>query len=117
MPNCQLFLPLKRENKLKKCNQEGICSHKRRKFPPNGVIVKNKLADLILFHRKQSGLSQQELAELAGVGKNMVYELEGGKQSVRLENLLKVLQVLNIELDFQSPLREAFLKEYSDAER
>ncbi len=79
--------------------------------------MRNMLADLILFHRKQSGLTQQELAELAGVGKNMVYELENGKQSVRLENLLKVLQVLNIELDFQSPLRKVFLKEYSDADR
>lgn len=82
-----------------------------------GRFMRNRLADIILFHRKQSGLTQQELAELAGVGKNMVYELENGKQSVRLENLLKVLQVLNIELDFQSPLREAFLKEYSDADR
>ena len=79
--------------------------------------MRNRLADIILFHRKQSGLTQQELAELAGVGKNMVYELENGKQSVRMENLFKVLQVLNIELDFQSPLREAFLKEYSDADR
>lgn len=87
------------------------------KIPAKGVIMKNRFADIILFHRKQSGLTQQELAELAGVGKNMVYELEGGKQSVRLENLLKVLQVLNIELDFQSPLREAFLKDYSDAKR
>jgi len=75
------------------------------------------MAEIILFHRKQSGLTQQSLAELAGVGKNMVYELERGKQSVCLENLLKVLQVLNIELDFQSPLREAFLKEHADAER
>jgi HTH-type transcriptional regulator/antitoxin HipB len=79
--------------------------------------MRNRLADIILFHRKQSGLTQHELAELAGVGKNMIYELENRKQSVRLENLLKVLQVLNIELDFQSPLREAFLKEYSDADR
>ena len=70
-----------------------------------------KLQDVILSHRKQSGLTQQELAELAGVGKNMVYELEGGKQSVRLENLLKVLRVLNIELDFQSPLRGAFWRD------
>lgn len=72
-------------------------------------------ADIILFHRKRSGLTQQELAELAGVGKNMVHELESGHLSVRLENLLKVLQVLNIELDFQSPLREAFLQELNDA--
>ncbi len=76
----------------------------------------HQMAELILFHRKRSGLTQLELAEMAGVGKNMIYELENGKQSVRLDNLLKVLQVLNIELDFQSPLREKFLKEYSDAD-
>lgn len=79
--------------------------------------MRNILSDIILFHRKRSGLTQQELAELAGVGKNMIYELESGKQSVRLENLLKVLLVLNIELDFRSPLRDAFMKEHSDAER
>jgi HTH-type transcriptional regulator/antitoxin HipB len=79
--------------------------------------MQNSLANIIVFHRKQSGLTQQELAELAGVGKNMVYELESGKQGVRLQNLLKILHVLNIELDFRSPLREAFLKEYSDATR
>ena len=74
-----------------------------------------RLADIILFHRKRSGLSQQELAEMAGVGKNMIYELESGKEGVRLENLLKVLRVLNIELDFKSPLREAFFMEQGDA--
>lgn len=74
-----------------------------------------RLADIILFHRKRSGLSQQELAEMAGVGKNMIYELESGKEGVRLENLLKVLRVLNIELDFKSPLREAFFNEQGDA--
>lgn len=79
--------------------------------------MRNELADIIAFHRKQSGLTQQQLAELAGVGKNMVHELEGGKLSVRLENVLKVLQALNIELDFQSPLREAFLREQAHAKR
>lgn len=79
--------------------------------------MSHNLADIILFHRKRSGLTQHELADLAGVGKNMVYELESGKQGVRLENVLKVLQVLNIELDFRSPLRDAFLKENADAER
>ncbi|MBV5305340.1 MAG: helix-turn-helix transcriptional regulator [Desulfobulbaceae bacterium] len=78
--------------------------------------MQNSLASIILFHRKRSGLTQQKLAELAGVGKNLIYELENGKQSVRLENLLKVLRVLNIELDFHSPLRESFLRESPDAE-
>jgi y4mF family transcriptional regulator len=74
------------------------------------------LAELIRFHRKRSGLTQLELAEMAGVGKNLVYELENGKQSVSLDNLIKVLQVLNVDLDFQSPLRDSFLKEYTDAD-
>jgi HTH-type transcriptional regulator/antitoxin HipB len=78
--------------------------------------MKKQLANIILFHRNRSGLTQFELAELAGVGKNMVYELENGKQSVRLDNLIKVLRVLNINITFQSPLRESFLKEYPDAD-
>lgn len=78
--------------------------------------MRKQLASIILFHRRCSGLTQLELAEMAGVGKNMVYELENGKQSVRLDNLLKILQILNIELDFQSPLRERFLKEHPDAD-
>ena len=45
----------------------------------------------------------------------MVYEIENGKLSVRLDNVLKILQVLNIEFDFKSPLRDAFLAEYSNA--
>ena len=77
--------------------------------------MQDKLAEIILYHRKQSGLTQQELAQLAGVGKNTVYGLEKGQQNVRLENLLKVLQVLNIELDFKGPLCEAFMEEYSSA--
>lgn len=79
--------------------------------------MRYKLSDIILFHRKRSGLTQLELAELAGVGKNLVYGLENGQESVRLENLLKVFRVLNIELDFQSPLKEAFLKEQINADR
>ena len=78
--------------------------------------MRNQLANIILFHRKRSGLTQVELAEMAGVGKNMIYELENGKQSVQLDNLLRILQVLNIELTFQSPLHESFLKEYPDAD-
>lgn len=72
------------------------------------------IAKLIAYHRSRSGLSQQELATLAGVGKNLIYELEKGKQTVRLENLLKVLRVLNIEIDFHGPLMTAFSLEHGD---
>jgi y4mF family transcriptional regulator len=73
-------------------------------------------ANLIAYHRKRSGLSQQELAALAGVGKNLIYEVEKGKQTVRLDNLLRVLRVLNIEIDFRSPLMPAFLRDHPDAQ-
>ena len=74
------------------------------------------IAQLIAYHRQRSGLSQQQLAALAGVGKNLIYELEKGKQTVRLENLLSVLRVLNIELEFRSPLMTAFHRELADAQ-
>ena len=78
--------------------------------------MERQLSHIVRFHRKRSGLTQLELAEMAGVGKNLIYEMENGKLSLRLDNLLKVLQVLNIDLCFQSPLRESFLKEYPDAD-
>ncbi|HAU0573632.1 TPA: helix-turn-helix transcriptional regulator, partial [Legionella pneumophila] len=53
--------------------------------------------------RKKSGLSQQELAHLAGVGKTVIYDIEKGKESVRLNTLLKVLDVLNIQMKFETP--------------
>ena len=45
--------------------------------------MEKQLANIIRYHRKRSGLTQLELAEMSGVGKNMVYELENGKQSVQ----------------------------------
>jgi len=74
------------------------------------------IAQLIAYHRQRSGLSQQELAALAGVGKNLIYELEKGKQTVRLANLLSVLSVLNIEIDFRSPLMAAFHRDHANAQ-
>lgn len=59
---------------------------------------------MVRYFRKQSGLSQLQLAELAGVGKTVVFDIEKGKATVQLNSLLKVLDVLNIQLKFQTPL-------------
>lgn len=72
------------------------------------------LADIILYHRKQSGLSQAELATLAGVGKTVIYDIEHGKSTVQLDTLLKILKVLNIQTTFESPLMQDF-KDKNDA--
>lgn len=63
---------------------------------------------LVRFHRVQSKLSQTELADLAGVGKTVIYDIEKGKMTVRFETLMKVLRALNIKIIFASPLMSLF---------
>lgn len=65
-----------------------------------------KLAEIIREARKAAGLTQKELADHAGVAKNTVYDLEKGKMTVRYENILKVLDVLNIKTEYISPIGE-----------
>jgi HTH-type transcriptional regulator/antitoxin HipB len=62
------------------------------------------LHEIAKEHRRLSGLSQNELAKLAGVGKTVVFDLEHGKQSIRFDTLTKILTVLNISIRFDSPL-------------
>lgn len=44
--------------------------------------------------RKRLGLTQAELALAAGVGLRFIVELEGGKPTVRLEQVLRVVDAL-----------------------
>lgn len=63
---------------------------------------------IIRFHRKQAGLSQEELATLAGVGKTVVFDIENGKMSIRFSTLTKLFDALNIRLTFESQLMRLF---------
>lgn len=69
-----------------------------------------KMGLMIRFHRKMAGLSQARLAEFGGVGKTVIFDIEKGKPSVRFDTLLSVLKVLNISIDFQSPVMSLFEK-------
>jgi y4mF family transcriptional regulator len=66
------------------------------------------MSDIILFHRKQSGLTRNQLADLAGVGKTVIYDIEKGKETIQFSTLQKVLKALNIRIIFTSPLMEVF---------
>jgi transcriptional regulator with XRE-family HTH domain len=46
------------------------------------------------------------LANLAGVGKTVIYDIENGKETIRFSTLQKVLTALNIKITFTSPLME-----------
>lgn len=72
------------------------------------------IGKMVHFHRKRSGLSQAGLAKLAGLGKTVIFDIEKGKNSIRLDTLLKVLHVLNIRLDFSSPLMAKFYEEFNE---
>lgn len=62
------------------------------------------IGKIIYAHRKKSGLTQKQLADIAGIGKTVVYDIEKGKETVRLNTLLKILSALNIKIKFDSPL-------------
>ena len=61
------------------------------------------LATVIKKHRKAAGLSQLQLAEMAGVGKTVVFDVEKGKETIQLDTLRKIMAVLNIKVQFTSP--------------
>ena len=56
------------------------------------------LGEIVRQARKALRLTQPQLALAAGVGVRFIVDLEAGKPTVRLENILRVLQALGITL-------------------
>jgi HTH-type transcriptional regulator/antitoxin HipB len=59
---------------------------------------RGSLAAVAAARRQELGLTQIELAELAGVSARFVHNLEAGHAEVGLERLLAVLQTLGLHL-------------------
>lgn len=76
--------------------------------------MNTELQEAIKSHRRLSGLTQSELAKLAGVGKTVIFDLEHGKETVQLDTLKKVLTALNIKLVLQSPVLDRAKKAIPD---
>ncbi len=75
----------------------------------------DRIGRAVRFHRKKSGLSQLELANLAGVGKTVIFDVEKGKNTVRFSTLAKIFRVLNLRIRLESPLMDQF-EETADEE-
>lgn len=56
------------------------------------------LGTAIRARRVALALTQQDLAELAGVATRTVHEIERGKPSIRLSGVIAVLDALGLEL-------------------
>ena len=65
---------------------EAPCS----KMEQIGIIIRER--------RKELGINQQELANLAGVGINSLVAIERGKGNPSLKTLLRILEVLGLEI-------------------
>jgi len=57
-----------------------------------------QLGEVIRRRRRELGLTQTQVAEVANTNLRFVSELERGKPTARLENVLRVLATLGIEL-------------------
>lgn len=57
-----------------------------------------QLGDAIRVARKQLALTQPQLALAAGVGVRFIVDLEAGKPTVRLEQVLHVIEALGGEI-------------------
>lgn len=64
----------------------------------NSIQTTGQLGDALRAARKQLGLTQPQLALAAGVGVRFIVDLEAGKPTLRLENVLRVIDALGGEL-------------------
>ena len=67
----------------------------------------DRLADEVRARRAALRLSQQDVADMAGVSERFVRFVEQGKPSVQLDSLLAVLETLGLELQLSTRSRPA----------
>jgi len=61
-------------------------------------MEKTELSLIVKALRKESGLTQEDLALKSGVGLCFVRNLEQGKQSLRMDKVNQLLDLFNYEL-------------------
>lgn len=61
----------------------------------------NTIGEAVKTRRKELGITQPHLAELANVSTNTLYKLERGQGNPSLEVLTKLAEVLGLELKLE----------------
>lgn len=62
--------------------------------------IKYIIADNVKLYRKKENMTQMELAERAELSLDSIKRIEGGRQSMSLENFLRVSDALQIPLPY-----------------
>lgn len=68
------------------------------------------LGEIIRRHRKERGLSQYELGEMAGLSPNAISTLETGQTGVNLQTLDRLAEALGVRSSYLLGLRDAALE-------
>lgn len=64
-------------------------------------MLVNNIGESVKERRRELGITQPHLAELAEISVNTLYKLEKGQGNPSLEVLTKLAEVLGMELIFQ----------------
>ena len=67
-------------------------------YTRKGIVMQKKLVKFVKDRRKMLGLTQEELAEKAGVGLRFIRDLEQGKETLRMDKVNQVLALFGHEL-------------------
>ena len=62
-----------------------------------------EIGKLVQSERKRQGITQLQLAEMAGTGIRLISDIENGKDTVQVQKLLKVLHTLGFGVFVFSP--------------
>lgn len=66
---------------------------------PFRIYSAQSVGTAIRHYRKQAGLTQAELAALAGIDRTYLTRLEGGKENEQLRRILRVFRQLGVTME------------------
>lgn len=65
---------------------------------PFRIYTPASIGDAIRHYRKETGLTQAQLSEMAGLRRSYLSELEGGKETEHLKRAFRVLRQLGLRM-------------------
>lgn len=65
------------------------------------IYTPDSLGDAIRHYRREAGLTQEQLAEMAGLQRSYLSELEAGKETEQLKRVLRLLRRLGVRMTIE----------------
>lgn len=69
------------------------------------MVNMNTFGETVRAHRKKCGLSQLQLANMAGIGKTTVFDIEKNRHTFQTDTIQKICEALNLKMNLNSPLK------------